>query len=177
MHSFHPSRGRILFEVLCALTVSASCAGAWVQTGASALLPAAFAAALYGLWHLTDMRRPKPAMAAAVAVPAVEEAADPVEKREPIEAAEPMTLELPEPEAAAEEPARVARPKRKSRKKKSETPVAAEPAMPEPEVAEPAAPVIELFEPVEEHQVPIAPLFEPQPMVRQQRTVFGRKAG
>ena len=58
MHSFQPSRGRVLFEVLCALTVSASCAAAWMQTGASALLGACGAAALYGLVHLFDMRRP-----------------------------------------------------------------------------------------------------------------------
>src|SRR6187399_3594549 len=60
MHSFHQSRSRIAFEVLCALTVSASCAAAWMQLGATAFLPAAVATGLYGLWHLTDMRVPKP---------------------------------------------------------------------------------------------------------------------
>ena len=49
MHSFHRSRGRILFEVLCAFVISASCVGTWMQTGAWAMLPAAFAALLYGL--------------------------------------------------------------------------------------------------------------------------------
>src|SRR5687767_14603536 len=51
MHSFGPSRGRILFETLCALAISASLVGAWMQTGASALLMAAGVAALYGLVH------------------------------------------------------------------------------------------------------------------------------
>jgi len=60
MHSFHYSRGRILFEVFCALAIAASCVGAWMQTGASAFLPAAVAAALYGLVHVFDMRRRKP---------------------------------------------------------------------------------------------------------------------
>jgi hypothetical protein len=57
MHSFHHSRSRILFEVLCALAISASCGGAWMQTGAWALLPAAAVAALYGVVHSFDLRR------------------------------------------------------------------------------------------------------------------------
>ena len=61
--AYHPSRGRILFEVLCALGMAASCAVAWMQTGASALLGAAAVAALYGLVHLFDMRLPKRAEA------------------------------------------------------------------------------------------------------------------
>lgn len=61
MHSFHHSRGRIVFEVLCALGMAASGVAAWRQTGASALLAAAAIAALYGFAHLFDLRRPKPA--------------------------------------------------------------------------------------------------------------------
>jgi hypothetical protein len=61
MHSFHQSRGRILFEVLCALGVVASCVGAWKQTGASALLVAASVAGLYGFVHLFDLARHDPA--------------------------------------------------------------------------------------------------------------------
>ena len=57
MHSFHHSRSRILFEVFCALAISASCVGAWMQTGAWALLPAAVVAALYGIVHTFDLRR------------------------------------------------------------------------------------------------------------------------
>lgn len=60
MHSFQLSRGRILFEVLCALGLVASCVGAWRQTGASALLVAAAIAGLYGFIHLFDLVRPKP---------------------------------------------------------------------------------------------------------------------
>src|SRR5678816_2222095 len=92
MHSFHQSRSRIAFEVLCALTVSASCAAAWMQLGATAFLPAAVATGLYGLWHLTDMRRPK---AASVPVVASDHQAD-------------------EPARAAVAPAK---PKKRSRKK------------------------------------------------------------
>ena len=55
MHSVRHSRSRILFEVLCALAIAASFVGAWMQTGAWAFLPAAGAAALYGLIHLFDM--------------------------------------------------------------------------------------------------------------------------
>ncbi len=55
MHSFRQSRTRILFEVFCALAISASCVGAWMQTGASALLSAAAVSALYGLVHAFDM--------------------------------------------------------------------------------------------------------------------------
>ena len=63
MHSFHHSRGRILFEVFCAFAVVASLVGAWRQTHASALLVAAAAAALYGMVHLFDLDRRDPAEA------------------------------------------------------------------------------------------------------------------
>ena len=61
MHSFQPSRGRILFEVFCALAVVASMVGAWRQTDASALLTAAGAAALYAMVRLFDLGRREPA--------------------------------------------------------------------------------------------------------------------
>jgi hypothetical protein len=64
MHSFQPSRGRVFFEVLCAWGMSASFAGAWMQTHATALLGAAGVAAFYGLIHLFDMRRTKSAVTA-----------------------------------------------------------------------------------------------------------------
>src|SRR5689334_12894541 len=64
MQSFHHSRGKIVFEVFCALAIAASCVGAWMQTGASALLAAAAVAAVYGLVHLFDMRGRKPAVIA-----------------------------------------------------------------------------------------------------------------
>ena len=64
MHSFHQSRGRILFEVFCALGISASCVFAWMQTYAPAMLGVAGFAGLYGLVHLFDMARRSPAVAA-----------------------------------------------------------------------------------------------------------------
>ena len=76
MQSFHHSRGRIFFEVLCSLAISASSAGAWLQTGATALLPAAGVAALYGLVHAFDMRRRKPTIAAVSQVTEVASASE-----------------------------------------------------------------------------------------------------
>src|SRR5512139_700470 len=64
MHSFQPSRARILFEVLCAVGIAASCGGAWLQTGASALLAASAIATLYGLVHFFDLFRQEPSLAA-----------------------------------------------------------------------------------------------------------------
>ena len=61
MDSFQLSRGRVFLEALLALGMSASLAGAWMQTHATALLGAAGVAAFYGLIHLFDMRRPKSA--------------------------------------------------------------------------------------------------------------------
>lgn len=63
MHSFQPSRGRIFFEVLCAIGIAASCGGAWLQTGASALLAAASIATLYALVHFFDLFRRDPSLA------------------------------------------------------------------------------------------------------------------
>lgn len=103
MHSFQPSRGRILFEVLCALAVAASLAGAWLQTGATALLPAAGVAALCGLVHLFDMRRKSADPAEPQRVDfATEEQGRPqvqLNAEEPIQEAD----ERPEPEPAIEQ--------------------------------------------------------------------------
>ena len=172
MNSFHHSRGRIFFESLCALTIAGSCAGAWQQTGASAFLPAAVAAALYGLWHLTDMRAP-PAAAAletGVAEPEAEGQGDLLA----------YGASPPEPAVVEEAPKAPRKAKRKSKKKE---------APPAP-VEIPAEPVVELVvetvsqdlpepeaEPEEEYHAPIEPLFERQPIVHQSRAVFGRKAG
>jgi hypothetical protein len=59
MHRYRQSRSRILFDVFCAFAVAASLVGAWMQTGASALLPAAGVAALFGLVHAFDMAGPR----------------------------------------------------------------------------------------------------------------------
>ncbi len=168
MHSFHQSRGRIAFEVLCSLTVSASCAGAWVQTGATAFLPAALVVGLYGLWHLTDMQRAsEPVPATTFAPEPAEEVQHEVVSR--LEAIEPAPLAA----IATEEPSK---PIKRSRKKKQpDAPAPVEPIVTaEPEVR-PEFPDREAIE--EELHPPIAPLFEAKPFVQQQRPTFGRKAG
>jgi hypothetical protein len=62
MHSYQPSRGRILFEVLCALGIAAALADAWLQTDVRGLAAAALVAALYGLVHFFDLFRRNPAV-------------------------------------------------------------------------------------------------------------------
>lgn len=178
MHSFHPSRGRIFFEVLCALTVSASCAGAWVQTGASAFLPAAFAAALYGLWHMTDMAGGRPAVAVETgnAALAEEGQGDLIEYLETVEP-EPAVYQAPEPETVDIAPIKAPPAKRRSRKKPATAPSPVESPAVECAVEEIGPEAAEAAQTEEEHHAPIAPLFEPQPLVRQPRPIFGRKAG
>ena len=180
MHSIRQSRGRIAFEVLCTLTVAASFVAAWMQTYATAFLPAAAATGLYGLWHLTDMRTPRP-VADAPELPVehfVPAEPEPVATFEPVEVVEP-------PKA-----------KKQSRKKKAlvkdvpVVPEAAEAEAPEPvepEMVEPQAVEPEAFEPEapagfpdraaieEELHAPIAPLFETKPVPFQQRPTFGKR--
>lgn len=148
MHSFQRSRAKILFEVACVLALSASFAAAWQQTGASALLAAGAVAGLYGLVHLFDLRQ----------------------RRAGEGAAEAVAIQAPGPIADSAQPADAhvskrprAKAPRKSAKAASKPKLVAEP------VAEPEA-----FTPVT--PIPLAPLFEPEPFVRQQRA-FGRKAG
>lgn len=158
MHSFHHSRGRIFFEVLCALGISASCVGAWMQTGASAMLPAAFITALYGLVHAFDMARRNLAVAR------------PVEPPESVSGAQGdllQYLETSEPEIAVSE----------------ETEVASASEEPESEDAK-SEPEGELTDPTDTQEAadepeytPVVPLFEPEPFVRKQRAAFGRKGG
>ena len=191
MHSFHQSRGRILFEVFCALGVSASCVFAWMQTYAPAMLAVAGFAGLYGLVHAFDMARRRPAVA------------------DPVEAAEPVTddrgdllvyLEADEPELLLDAEPQAAEAAEEAQPEVAE-PVAAEPIQEsEPEVIEPLnepEPVAELVqeaepeavEPVQEAEpadpvgldpdepeyAPVAPLFEAEPFVRKQRAAFGRR--
>jgi hypothetical protein len=65
MNSFQPSRGRIFFDVLCAAGIAASSGGAWIQTGASALLAAMAIATLYALVRFFDLFSARPAEVAA----------------------------------------------------------------------------------------------------------------
>lgn len=193
MHSFHHSRGRILFDVLCALTVSTSCVGAWIQTGASAFLPAAAAAALYALVHAFDLAKTRPVLAAPM--PPVETTADNLEEMPHEETmAPPPVEEAPsaEPVAVAEltEPAVAEKPKPRRAKAPRKAKGSAKAVVTELKPVEVATTIPESdmdssemdssdmdSSDMDSAPVPIAPLFEPEPFVRQQRTVFGRKAG
>ena len=185
MHSFHQSRGRIFFEIFCALTVAASCAIAYLQTGATSMLAIAGVAAAYSLVHATDVRRRAAPTAEAPRAEA------PAKAERAVVSAEAAVEEL-----AVAEP-KASKPKRRSRKKQpAEEPVVAEapPVVEVVEIAEhepePVAsdeppadlPVVPMSvadaadEPEDDYHPLVTPLFEPQPMVRQLRT-FGRKAG
>jgi hypothetical protein len=231
MHSFHYSRGRILFEVFCALAISASCVGAWIETGAWALLGAAAIAALYGLVHAFDMRRPRAARAElpqrmafatdrqrAVLTdqgsPVAQAMADQqVVAGTVIPEAEPAEVPARDiiPEAAtAKVPARQASkgqakaPRKRAAKRaiapndskvvepapvpveavEAAAPVPPAPAEPveaaapvPPAPAEPVEAAAPVPQPAEPAHVSPVPLFEPEPFVRQQRPVFGRRAG
>lgn len=155
MNSFHHSRGRILFEVLCGLGISASLAGAWLQTDASALLAAAALSLVCGLVRLSDISGRKAAPEAV----AQEEPAATVETVETVEEAQPA-VELKAIRTKA--PRKKAAPRAKPPK---ETPTAEPVAVEEPEAL-----------PEELAALPLEPLFEPQPFARQQHAVFGRKA-
>lgn len=176
MHSFHQSRGRLYFDIFCALTIAAACAFAWLQTGASALLAIAGVAALYSLVRATDAGRRSPAVATKLPVsePSAEEQGDLLSDVASVEV------------APAQEPEAAPKAKRRSRKKPPALEMAADSAIAEPQEAESVAEVsqpveaveaVEEIDAVEDYHAPIQPLFEPEPLVRQQRAVFGRKAG
>lgn len=171
MHSFHHSRGRILFEALCAWTVAGSCVVAWMQTGATALLAAAGAAFLYGLVHLFDMKGRRPARAEEPQrIDFAPDVADITSARQEDVPLTPVLVEEaapPAPKAAEDRPAKAPRKPRASRAKQAKV---IELAIPEPvEAEEPGH-----FD--ESEHFPLSPLFEPVPIARQLRT-FGRKAG
>lgn len=195
MHRFQPSRGRIFFEVLCAIGIAASCGGAWLQTGASALLAAAAVATLYALVHFFDLFRRDPSLAAEpqridftpdgeADLPVVREpvAAEPTVK-EMVDALEldPRLTDFGEPkpqpiaplpvqvdeEAPAKAPRKASR--RSAGSSKKAKPVEAEQAV-EPDLA--------VVEPEFVEQVThthVAPLFEPDPFHRAPRQGFGRR--
>lgn len=198
MRDFHQSRGRILFEVFCAFTVAASCAGAWMQTGAWALLPVALVTLLYGVVHAFDLARRNPAGAADperidLAADQHGSLLDPLDSSAPLAAAEQLAttdkaveeVELVKPAAPSESKARRAKAPRKSGARRASEPkeekVIERAPLEEAEVAEPVdiekADVALPLSPEEDSHVPLAPLFEPEPFARQQRAVFGRKAG
>jgi hypothetical protein len=173
MHTFRPSRGRVLFEVFCALAIAASLAGGWLQTGAWALLPGAVIAALYSLVHAFNLAGSSPA---GVPLSASDQQLKAVNSME--------SMELVEPEAPPVRKARKTKAPRKPRARIKATGngKVTEPLPPQEEVArlvrspeEGGGTLAECPEDVA--HIPLAPLFEPEPFVRQQRAVFGRKAG
>ena len=194
MHSFHQSRGRILFEVFCALGISASCVVAWMQTYAPAMLGVAGFAGLYGLVHLFDMARRSPTVAAPVeaAAPVADDRGDLLVY---LEEDEPELLLDSEPqlaEVAEEAPPEVAEPVQESEPEVVEPVQESEPEVVEPlREPEPVAEVVQEAEPEAAETVqettpiesdheepdysPVAPLFEAEPFVRKQRAAFGRR--
>ncbi len=193
MSSLHQSRVRILFDAACAFGVSGSCAWAWTQTYALAMLPIAGIAASYGLVRLFDL-------AGRNRVP--REAFEPASDVTPdlpvtIPATEPAVVAEPQPavheamaEAAVEakpkpnrKPARAKSGRRKQESRPETAEVVAEPDL---EVTAPSHEPVALpadvpaesqrADPVEEQEyAPVTPLFEAEPFVRQQRTAFGRR--
>jgi hypothetical protein len=180
MHSFHRSRGRILFDVACAFGMSGFCGWAWVQTYATAMLGAAGVAGLYGLVRFTDLFR-------RASVVAQETAVGPTPVVEPEIVAEPVAA-APEQQRMAQAPldvvpakhdlppevvaALVRKPKTKVKRPAKVKRLAEEAPAAE---SDPAEVAVAASEP---HSTPIAPLFEPEPFLRQQqRAAFGRKFG
>jgi hypothetical protein len=190
MHSFHQSRGRIFFEVFCALAIAASFAGAWQQTGASALLAGAAVAALYGLVHLFDLRRPKSAVTVEPQrIDFETETEDELPGHQdhglPLKVDDQSTTgHIPEnAEIVAPAAPRARAPRKGGRRPKAlkEAKVAKLASPEEPQVAELEAPAEAEIDVPAAHEEAMhyspAPLFEPEPFARQRHAVFGRKAG
>ncbi len=198
MQSFHHSRGRIVFEVLCAFGMTASCVFAWRQTGASALLAAASISTLYGFVHLFELRPRRPAET--VEPQRIDFEAEierdlsahqndgvrPSADDQPLAAdngfEEPDLIEPAAPQAKAGRPAKAPRKGGSSRASVPKEAKLTEPApADEAEATELASPeeaeVAEAVHFEETAHISHAPLFEPAPFVRQQRAAFGRKAG
>jgi len=183
MHSFRHSRSRILFEVFCALAISASCLGAWMQTDAWALLAAAAVAALYGFVHVFDLggRNPqavvdRPEGEGATDFQSDLAAAQPAAPTEQLEAAIATEEEAERVEPTAPRKRQTSR--AKARRKGGDRQAG---AADDAKIAEPAPPAEAeaalLMPPEEVAHLHIEPLFEAEPFVRMQRQAFGRKAG
>jgi uncharacterized cupredoxin-like copper-binding protein len=169
-----------------------------MQTYATAMLPAAAIAALYGLVHAFDMVRRSATVAESVE--AVEPATDQGDmlaklefgEAEPVINEEPKFVEPPAEvvaETAMKRKRRSSRPAGSRRDRRETEPEVAQIAPgPEPEIvaaaeeAEPEAaepkPAMHIVDTAlnEPEYVPATPLFETEPFVRQQRAAFGRKA-
>lgn len=195
MHSFQPSRGRIFFEVLCAIGIAASCGGAWLQTGASALLAAAAVATLYALVHFFDLFRrdlslavePQridftPAGEVDLAVgsegvapePTVREMVDALALDPRLTDFGEQQLQPVEPIAAQQEEAVKEKASRKAGRRTAAPPKKAKTkqvADTEPSVVEP----VFVEQATQVTQTHVAPLFEPDPFHRMPRQGFGRR--
>ena len=186
MQSFHHSRGKVLFEISCALAVSASCVGAWMQTGAWALLVAASIAALYGFSHAFDLKACRPAAAvesanaepinvgpdgvlsdewAGVPLTATDDhraSEEAVENASPVEPA----MDSTKTKACRAKGRRKSGDRLTKRAKEAKATTFAPQAKAEISTTMMAA---------EEVHSPPVPLFEPQPFMRHTRVTFGRK--
>jgi ribosomal protein S6E (S10) len=188
MQSFHQSRGKICFEVFCALAASASCVGAWMQTGAWALLGVASVAALYGICHAFELGARRPATAvdsvdSGVTIGSQSNGASDGDEYAAVplamtggQSTTEITIEKAVPAEPGNRSPATKRPRAKTgRNSGSRRTKGAK----ETKVTELAPPVE--FETntaiaaAEEAHLPPVPLFEPQPLMRQQRAVFGRK--
>jgi hypothetical protein len=187
MHSFRHSRARILFEVVCVLAISGSCAGAWMQTGAWALLPASFVTLVYGVIHLFDMAGPR--IAATIEPQRIDFGTDHQvgsladlddgaslsvvdqhsEPDSPIEEAAPVELNT----GRASKGRKTKSPRKASARKTSAVVETKVSGAERPEEAD--LPMAVVHEEAAHHS--LAPLFEPEPFARQRHAVFGRKAG
>ena len=199
MPSFHRSRGKIFFEVLCAFAISVSLVGAWMQTGAWALLVISSVVALYGVVHAFDLVRRNAAEAVEpqriefLAGPEIDLPASQVADASIVVAADQQLtpdnpvkeLQLVEPAAPRSKAGRPAKASRKGGGRRSSAPKEAKVTELTPPEEEDA---IKLALPAEEEVAVVvdfdeaahishAPLFEPAPFVRQQRAAFGRKTG
>jgi hypothetical protein len=160
MHCHHRSRGKVLFEVVCALGLAASFAAAWDDIGSTPLLASAAIVSLFAIYWSFGLFARRPAdevmeSAAAVAIAPEAEIRIAVEPEHPVHATEFQS----DPEPVVDPPKK--RPPRKPKKA--------------------AVPIVELSEPVAVAESsyngpPLEQLFDPQPFVRQQRTAFGRKS-
>lgn len=170
MHSHHRARGKILFEVLCALSLAASFAAAWDEIGSPALLASAAIVALFAVYWSFGLFARRHVAAAAQPVAevraAVPEAEVPAAAPEPQFADVPPEVQFAAPaESLAEtEPVAAAPKKRPARKSKKAAAAAA-----------PSEFMVAIEEPAPD-PFPLEQLFDPQPFVRQARPAFGRKS-
>ena len=162
MHSHRRARATIVFEAFCALGLAASFAGAWDQTGSSALLASASILALlaiYWSFGLVSRDRSDQAVQPSAVLAEAPEAEIETAVRVEVFAPEPDVPTEPEPVAAA--------PKKQRARKAKKAPTKVAPIVERPEE-------VAVCESVS--RGPLEQLFEPQPFVRQPRPAFGRKA-